>query len=79
MSGFCSRDAVVGHLAKVGKRLTRRIDAALEKHPDVELAYPSLRGSFARAVEALDLAAQQPKPRRRWWHALRNGRLASRK
>ncbi|GGR42785.1 hypothetical protein J2S40_004344 [Nocardioides luteus] len=72
-------DAVVRHLAKVGKRLTRRINAALEKHPDVELAYPSLRESFARAVEALDLAAQQPKPRRRWWHALRNGRLVSRR
>lgn len=66
-------DAVVGHLAKVGKRLTRRIAATLEKHPEIELPYPSLRDSFARAAEALGPPAK-PAPKRRWWQRLRNPR-----
>ncbi|TQL70750.1 hypothetical protein FB381_4692 [Nocardioides albertanoniae] len=62
-------DAVVGHLAKVGKRLTRRIAEALEQHPEIELPYPTLRDSFAQAVRELDAKAS-PQPRRRWWHRL---------
>ena len=68
-------DAVVGHLARVGKRLTRRIAASLEQNPDIELPYPSLRTSFAQAVAALD-AKKAPEPRRRWWQ--RGRRLARR-
>ncbi|MGH3351912.1 MAG: hypothetical protein ACRDPS_14690 [Nocardioides sp.] len=63
-------DAVVGHLAKVGKRLTRRIAASLEQHPEIELPYPSLRDSFARAVATLD--AVPVEPRRRWWQRRRS-------
>ncbi|TQL70751.1 hypothetical protein FB381_4693 [Nocardioides albertanoniae] len=59
-------DAVVQHIATVGKRLTRRIAQTLVEHPEIELVYPSLRESFARAAAALDEPAAAP--RRRWWH-----------
>ena len=64
-------DAVVGHLAKVGKRLTRRLARSLEHHPEIDLPYPSLRDSFSRAVAALD-EAMQPEPRPRWWQRRRS-------
>ncbi|NYI80543.1 hypothetical protein [Nocardioides panzhihuensis] len=55
-------DAVVRHIAIVGKRLTRRIDQTLVEHPEIELAYPSLRDSFAAA--AADLG-EEPTGRKR--------------
>jgi hypothetical protein len=63
-------DAVVRHIASVGKRLTRRIDQILVEHPEIELVYPSLRDSFAATAAELD---QEPvtRPRRRWWQRLR--------
>ena len=63
-------DAVVRHIATVGKRLTRRIAQTLLEHPEVELAYPSLRDSFAAAAAALD---EKPvaSPRRRWFSRFR--------
>lgn len=57
-------DAVVRHIATVGKRLTRRITQTLVEHPEIELVYPSLRDSFAAAAAELDDA---PAARRRWW------------
>lgn len=57
-------DAVVRHIASVGKRLTRRIAQTLVEHPEIELVYPSLRDSFAAAAAELDEA---PAARRRWW------------
>ncbi|MFD7073590.1 hypothetical protein ACFV9G_05225 [Nocardioides sp. NPDC059952] len=58
-------DAVVRHIATVGKRLTRRIAQTLHEHPEIELVYPSLRDSFARAAAALDTEASA-RPKRRW-------------
>ncbi|MGH3351911.1 MAG: hypothetical protein ACRDPS_14685 [Nocardioides sp.] len=58
-------DAVVQHIATVGKRLTRRIAQTLVEHPQIELVYPSLRDSFAAAAAELD--EEPATPRRRWW------------
>lgn len=58
-------DAVVRHIATVGKRLTRRIAQTLVEHPEIELVYPSLRDSFAAA--AAGLSEEPAPPRRRWW------------
>ncbi|MBB3088157.1 hypothetical protein [Nocardioides albus] len=62
-------DAVVRHLAAVGKRLTRRIAQTLVEHPEIELAYPSLRDSFADA--SAELGEEPTAPVRRWWQARR--------
>ena len=58
-------DAVVRHIATVGKQLTRRIAQTLVEHPEIELAYPALRDSFAAA--AAELGEEPPAPKRRWW------------
>ncbi|MEI7056078.1 hypothetical protein WBG06_09715 [Nocardioides sp. CCNWLW239] len=59
-------DAVVRHIASVGKRLTRRIAQVIVEHPEIELAYPSLRDSFAAVAAEL---GEEPGAvgRRRWW------------
>ena len=59
-------DAVVRHIARVGKRLTRRIAQTLAEHPEIELVHPSLRDSFARASAALDAEPEARPARRRW-------------
>ncbi|MEU6135624.1 hypothetical protein [Nocardioides sp. NPDC047086] len=58
-------DAVVRHIAIVGKRLTRRISQTLLEHPEIELVYPSLRDSFAAAAAELD-RAPAGRQQRRW-------------
>lgn len=58
-------DAVVRHIATVGKHLTRQIAQILVEHPEIELAYPSLRDSFAAAAAELDEAAARRQ--KQWW------------
>ncbi|NGN92199.1 hypothetical protein G5C66_05530 [Nocardioides sp. KC13] len=60
-------DAVVRHIAAVGKRLTRRIAQILAEHPEIELVYPSLRDSFAAAAAELDEETVAAGRRRWWW------------